>query len=372
MPHARGLDVLDIQPRAAELHGRARRRASEFAFHTQIRPGEERLRRAARGGRGLCSARRSARELADRGAVRATWNAGYTLVAERFGAARVFVGGDAAHLFTPTGGLGYNTAVEDAVNLGWKLAAVVQGWGGPGLLASVRSGAPAASAAQHGVSRAASPTASAATPRTRRSRTSGPDGDRVRGEAGEHLLDHARREFNIPGVTFGGRYDASPIVIADGAHRRPTSINRYVPSGCPGRASAARVARRRPLALRPLGAGLHAGEPRVSERVRVRRGGPGADDPARAARFVARARGERVARAVRRRPRARPAGPASRLARRRECGCARGARAGDGAGYSSRRSFAAVFPRMSSRSAAGTVSSRCTVPTGSARPMSKQ
>jgi 2-polyprenyl-6-methoxyphenol hydroxylase-like FAD-dependent oxidoreductase len=37
----------------------------------------------------------------------------------------VFIGGDAAHLFTPTGGLGYNTAVEDAVNLGWKLAAVL-------------------------------------------------------------------------------------------------------------------------------------------------------------------------------------------------------------------------------------------------------
>jgi 2-polyprenyl-6-methoxyphenol hydroxylase-like FAD-dependent oxidoreductase len=44
--------------------------------------------------------------------------------------------GDAAHLFTPTGGLGYNTAVEDAVNLGWKLAAVLKGWGGPALLKS--------------------------------------------------------------------------------------------------------------------------------------------------------------------------------------------------------------------------------------------
>jgi 2-polyprenyl-6-methoxyphenol hydroxylase-like FAD-dependent oxidoreductase len=37
------------------------------------------------------------------------------------------IAGDAAHLFTPTGGLGYNTAVDDAVNLGWKLAAVVRG-----------------------------------------------------------------------------------------------------------------------------------------------------------------------------------------------------------------------------------------------------
>ena len=45
-------------------------------------------------------------------------------------------GGDAAHLFTPTGGLGYNTAIEDAVNLGWKLAAVVRGSAPHSLLAS--------------------------------------------------------------------------------------------------------------------------------------------------------------------------------------------------------------------------------------------
>ena len=48
----------------------------------------------------------------------ATWLAGHALVARRFQRGRVFIGGDAAHLFTPTGGLGYNTAIEDAVNLG--------------------------------------------------------------------------------------------------------------------------------------------------------------------------------------------------------------------------------------------------------------
>src|SRR6185436_17824112 len=57
-------------------------------------------------------------------------------VAEKFQRGRIFLGGDAAHLFTPAGGLGYNTAVEDAVNLGWKLAAVLKGWGGPALLDS--------------------------------------------------------------------------------------------------------------------------------------------------------------------------------------------------------------------------------------------
>src|SRR5260221_3603670 len=65
-----------------------------------------------------------------------TWTAGHALVAERFAEGRVLIGGDAAHLFTPTGGLGYNTAVEDAVNLGWKLAALLKGRAAPRLLAS--------------------------------------------------------------------------------------------------------------------------------------------------------------------------------------------------------------------------------------------
>src|SRR6202022_1692058 len=66
--------------------------------------------------------------------ARSTWNAGYTLVAEKFQHGRILLAGDAVHLFTPTGGLGYNTAVEDAVNLGWKLAGFLCGWGGLGLL----------------------------------------------------------------------------------------------------------------------------------------------------------------------------------------------------------------------------------------------
>ena len=60
------------------------------------------------------------------------WTAGVALVAERFIAGRVVLAGDAAHLFTPTGGFGMNTGMDDASNLAWKLAALVQGWGGAG------------------------------------------------------------------------------------------------------------------------------------------------------------------------------------------------------------------------------------------------
>jgi 2-polyprenyl-6-methoxyphenol hydroxylase-like FAD-dependent oxidoreductase len=57
-------------------------------------------------------------------------------VAERYQVGRVFIAGDAAHSHPPYGGYGLNNGLEDARNLGWKLAATLQGWGGDKLLAS--------------------------------------------------------------------------------------------------------------------------------------------------------------------------------------------------------------------------------------------
>jgi 2-polyprenyl-6-methoxyphenol hydroxylase-like FAD-dependent oxidoreductase len=57
-------------------------------------------------------------------------------VAESYGRGRVFICGDACHLTSPTGGLGMNTGIGDAVDLSWKLDAAIRGWGGPGLLES--------------------------------------------------------------------------------------------------------------------------------------------------------------------------------------------------------------------------------------------
>lgn len=58
------------------------------------------------------------------------------LLADRYQDGRVFLAGDAVHLVIPTGGLGMNTGVGDAIDLSWKLAATLAGWGGPALLAS--------------------------------------------------------------------------------------------------------------------------------------------------------------------------------------------------------------------------------------------
>ncbi|MEU4209203.1 FAD-dependent monooxygenase [Streptomyces sp. NPDC026206] len=57
-----------------------------------------------------------------------------TRQAERYRSGRVFLAGDAAHVHFPIGGQGLNTGVHDAMNLGWKLAAQINGWAPPGLL----------------------------------------------------------------------------------------------------------------------------------------------------------------------------------------------------------------------------------------------
>ncbi|MXM64233.1 monooxygenase [Streptomyces sp. HUCO-GS316] len=66
---------------------------------------------------------------------RAAWHAAER-VAERYAQGRVFLAGDSAHEMSPTGAFGSNTGIQDAHNLAWKLAAVLGGWAGPGLLES--------------------------------------------------------------------------------------------------------------------------------------------------------------------------------------------------------------------------------------------
>jgi 2-polyprenyl-6-methoxyphenol hydroxylase-like FAD-dependent oxidoreductase len=162
-----------------------------------------------------------------------TWMAGHALVANAFQQGRVFIGGDAAHLFTPTGGLGYNTAVEDAVNLGWKLASVARGIAPARLLDTYaqermplahRNTAYARQFADSVGLFAATPELEEASER----------GEHTRQMASEHLNGHVRLEFNIPGVTFGGRYDGSAIVVPDGSTPPPDAANSYQPTACPG------------------------------------------------------------------------------------------------------------------------------------------
>ncbi len=163
----------------------------------------------------------------------ATWLAGHALVAESFQRGRILLGGDAVHLFTPTGGLGYNTAVEDAVNLGWKLAAVLKGQAGADLLESYERERRPLAMRNTGYARQFADSIGLydAAPELEEDSLAGA---LARAAASDYLNGHVRREFNIPGVTFGGRYDGSPIIVADGTSAPPDAPNTYVPSACPG------------------------------------------------------------------------------------------------------------------------------------------
>ena len=109
-----------------------------FVYMTQLRPGESPQQSAQDEACGILY-EAVGREFELTILERYAWTAGLTLVAERFNRGRVFMGGDAVHLFTPTGGLGYNTSVDDAVNIGWKLAGVISGWAAPAILDTYES-----------------------------------------------------------------------------------------------------------------------------------------------------------------------------------------------------------------------------------------
>jgi 2-polyprenyl-6-methoxyphenol hydroxylase-like FAD-dependent oxidoreductase len=160
------------------------------------------------------------------------WTSGYALVADSFGQGRALLAGDAVHLFTPTGGFGMNTGIEDAVNLAWKLAAMVQGWGGPGLVASYEIERRPIAFRNTGHSKRLARNVGEVPSMDVMGRDT-PEGATARKVAGDFLAGFGE-EFASIGVQLGARYDDSPIVAHDGAPSPPDDPAIYVPSGKPG------------------------------------------------------------------------------------------------------------------------------------------
>lgn len=161
------------------------------------------------------------------------WTPGAALVAERFGSQRVFLAGDAAHLFTPNGGFGMNTGMDDAANLAWKIAGTLHGWGGRGLLSSydlerrpvaLRNTA-AARAMNIGLGAVSRPAAL---------ESEGPEGELARRETGRQLYDYGLSTLETLGIQLGARYDGSPVLAADTDEPPADSWRSYVPSAVPG------------------------------------------------------------------------------------------------------------------------------------------
>jgi hypothetical protein len=156
------------------------------------------------------------------------------VVAERYSQGPVHLLGDAVHQLSPTGALGMNTGIADAVDLAWKLAAVLEGWGGESLLASYDAerrpiGARNVRLAtgffenhrlfERGVEAIEDAT---------------PEGDEIRRRLGQQLMRDVARMFRTTGVQLGYRYNPSPICLPDGTPAIADEAEVYVPSARPG------------------------------------------------------------------------------------------------------------------------------------------
>lgn len=136
------------------------------------------------------------------------------LVADSYGKDRVYIAGDACHLTSPTGGLGMNTGIGDAVDLSWKLSACLQGWGGKRLLDSYSiERRPIAiritrfSTSNLEVMQKVSHTEDIF--------LEGPKGDEARNRVGHELCEGLKKEWFSKNMHLGNRYVDSPVCIYD-------------------------------------------------------------------------------------------------------------------------------------------------------------
>ena len=155
------------------------------------------------------------------------------LVADRYRDGAVFLLGDAAHLLSPTGGFGMNTGIGDAVDIGWKLAGVLQGWADPGILDSyeIERRPIAWRNAVEATDNRSSLHASAELPAE--IEEDSPRGEALRAELAERLKLQ-RKHFAAVGIHLGYRYEDSPICIPDGTPAPPDDPQQYIPVARPG------------------------------------------------------------------------------------------------------------------------------------------
>lgn len=140
-------------------------------------------------------------------------------VANSYGQGRVLIAGDAGHECSPTGGIGMHTGLEEAVNLGWKLAAMTEGWGGEALIASYEVERRPIAVRNVGLA-TRSYNAIAAIPGWREGMT-----DWKADPAWLSIPEHIKLHYG---------YEGSPICVPDGTPPLVVDPSRFVPSTRPG------------------------------------------------------------------------------------------------------------------------------------------
>jgi 2-polyprenyl-6-methoxyphenol hydroxylase-like FAD-dependent oxidoreductase len=172
------------------------------------------------------------------------------LLADSYAQRRVFLAGDAVHLVIPTGGLGMNTGVGDATDLAWKLAATLQGWGGPHLLASYeierRQVGERNVAAARFATLGRQKWRAAYRPNIRDATAEGAE---TRARLAAIAEVEQRKSNEMIGAELGYRYDGSPLIWPEPEEGPTHNVMDYVPTTWPGS--------RLPHAWRADGTALH-------------------------------------------------------------------------------------------------------------------
>ncbi|MCL2584525.1 MAG: FAD-dependent monooxygenase, partial [Streptosporangiales bacterium] len=157
------------------------------------------------------------------------------LVADRLRDGRVFLAGDAAHLWVPYGGYGMNAGIADVLNLTWTLGALLGGWAGPRMIDAYE-------AERLPITAQVSKFAMSHAERVIRNRHALPaaieddteDGRLARETFGRQAYDLNVQQFAAAGLNFGYSYDASPIISYDGEPAPDYTMGSYSPSTVPG------------------------------------------------------------------------------------------------------------------------------------------
>ncbi len=157
------------------------------------------------------------------------------LVADRFRDGRVFIAGDAAHLWVPYGGYGMNAGIADVLNLTWTLGAILGGWAGPAMIDAYE-------AERLPITAQVSKFAMSHAERVIQNRHAVPrdieddtaEGAAARAAFGRRAYDLNVQQFAAAGLNFGYSYDSSPIISYDGEPAPGYTMGSYTPATAPG------------------------------------------------------------------------------------------------------------------------------------------
>jgi 2-polyprenyl-6-methoxyphenol hydroxylase-like FAD-dependent oxidoreductase len=160
---------------------------------------------------------------------------GRRLIVDRMRRDRVFICGDASHLWVPYAGYGMNAGIADAANLAWLLAARIAGWGADGILAAYEA---ERLPITEQVSRFAMNHAHAMT-KARGAVSSqidaeGPSADAYRASIAKSTYDLNVQQYCCAGLNFGYYYERSPLIVYDGEVAPPYSMGEFTASTAPG------------------------------------------------------------------------------------------------------------------------------------------